>query len=202
MPTPDESAIVFQTAEQYPDLLRQNTQQSILQFMQILGPRLAATNQQWGYLTKTPAEKHLTLPNGQYISVDSFIFQSTQQVVDCLTNAVETSGPAGPAWQHKEKRENNHWYPIGPPTTEPPPTNGGNGDCNCEEEIRSLQEQINDLNAKLAELSNKTIDGKHIALQSVTNNKYLRVRFDQPDLFVEATAEVNQWYEEFIIKQL
>jgi hypothetical protein len=165
MSAPNYFSIVDETANEFPELLRQNTEQSILAFMQILGPRLKAADDQWGYLTKTPGEKHLTLPNGQFISVDSFIYRATQQVVDTLTNAVEVAGSAGPAWQEKPKRPDNNWYPISgdvPPT--PPST-----DCNCKAEIANLQNQINALTAKI----NQGLTGRKIALQAEANDRWL-----------------------------
>lgn len=170
MSAPDHSYIVYQTADEYSNLLEINTEASILQYMQILGPRLATKDANWGYLTKTGGEKHLTLPNGQFIAVDSFIYKATQQVVDTLTNAVDP-GSAGPAWQEKPKRSDNNWYPIGG-SVEPP-----SSECNCKKEIAQLQGQINELFDRIARLesADSTVDltGKKISLKAETNGKFV-----------------------------
>lgn len=163
MSAPDHSMIVFATADEFSELLERNTEQSILQFMQILGPRLATKDANWGYLTKTPAEKHLVLPNGQFIAVDSFIYKPTQQVVDTLTNAIDP-GEAGPAWQEKPKRPDNNWYPIGG-SAPPVPS-----ECNCKVEIAELQRQINDIYSKLGQAS---LTGRKIALLAEANGRWL-----------------------------
>ena len=168
---PDESALSFQTGSDFKSLLDQNTESSILQYMQVLGQRLKAKDARWGYLTKTPGEKHLTLPSGQFISVDSFCWKDTLQVVDCIGNAVETS-PASPSWGEKPRRPENLWYEIGGsvPTPNPPPSN----DCNCQEEISNLQSQINALTAKVAELSQSNdLTGRKISLQAESNGRWL-----------------------------
>lgn len=150
-PTPNHYYVVEQVANERADLLQQNTEDSILEFMTILGPRLKDEDSEWGYLTKTAAEKHLTLPSGQYIAVDAFIYRRTSQVVDVLTNAVEESGSSGPAWQEKPKRSNNDWYPItgessgggGGGTTPSDPAKDNEQDqriAALEEQIRHLQE--------------------------------------------------------------
>lgn len=197
--TPDHSAISFQTASDYPKLLEANTENSILQYMQILAGRLHDADRNWGYLTKTPGEKHLTLPDGQIISVDCFIYRLTNQVVDCITNAVETT-PAGPSWGYKEKRPDNNWYPIEDGGSIPSP-----GDCNCQEELEALQSQIDDLKNRMTAQESKpagVLEGRKIALKSNANGKYLRVRNDQPDKYVEATSDVSQSFEEYIIKDM
>lgn len=163
MSAPNYFSVVDECAQEHADLLLENSEQSILQFMQILGPRLRDEDANWGYLTKTPAEKHLVLPNGQFIAVDSFIYKATQQVVDVLTNAVEERGAAGAAWQEKEKRPQNDWYPISGDVQPPPVTH----DCNCKEEIANLQGQIYSLTDELRELKEIAVKyGESIGLQS------------------------------------
>lgn len=202
MSAPNHFNIVQQTANQYPQLLQTNTLETIQEFMLILGPRMADADPGWGYLTKTPGEKHITLPDGQIVSVDSFIYGPTQQVVDCLSNAADPAyGPSTATWQEKEKRPENNWYPIKEYDGGTDPT----GDCNCQAELQDLQRQINDLNAKVAALEAKpigTIDGKTIALRAKVNGKFLRVRNDVPDKLVEATADDSQAFEEYVIKDM
>lgn len=111
MSAPDHSATVQATANDYPQLLEQNSYESIREFMMILARRLVEEDPSWGYLTKDPSEKHIVLPDNQRVAVDSFIYRKTQQVVDCITNAMD-EGEAGPAWQEKEKRPNNNWWEI------------------------------------------------------------------------------------------
>lgn len=113
MSTPNEYDLVVEVANQNPELLERNTKETILEFMMILGPRLHETDRNWGYLTKTAGEKHLVLPDGQFIAVDAFIYAANQQVVDVLSNAADPQyGPARPAWSETDKRDENHWYPI------------------------------------------------------------------------------------------
>lgn len=198
MSAPDHSYIVHQTADEYENLLEINTEESILRYMQILGPRLATKDANWGYLTKSGGEKHLTLPNGQFIAVDSFIYRATQQVVDTLTNAVDP-GEAGPTWIEKEKRPDNNWYPISGGSVEPPST-----ECNCKAEIADLQHQIHNLSNQVAELQ-KTgfmIHGRRIALKALINGKFFRVKMESPTREIQAIADESQSYEEFEIKDM
>lgn len=127
MSAPNHSAIVNQTAEDYPQLLEANTYESISEFMMILARRLVDEDPSWGYLTKTPGEKHFVLPDNQRVSVDSFIYRKTQQVVDCITNAMD-AGEAGPAWQEKEKRPDNNWWEITRFNSTPSDDSGSGGD--------------------------------------------------------------------------
>jgi len=161
---PNHFHVIQQLANERPELLQQNTEASILEFMMEAGPRLKAEDPAWGYLTKTAAEKHLTLPNGQFIAVDAFCYQPTQQVVDVLTNAVETSGSSGPAWQVKPKRDINNWYPI---TNES--SGGGEGgggdpvkDQEQDQRIASLEQQVADLRGVV---ENTIKYGERIGLQ-------------------------------------
>ena len=160
--TPNHYYVVDQLANERADLLQENTEDSILEFMTLLGPRLKNVDAEWGYLTKTAAEKHLTLQNGQYIAVDAFIYRRTSQVVDVLTNAVEDSGGSGPAWQEKPKRSMNDWYPI----TGEDSGGGENGegtdpakDNEQDQRIAALEEQIRHLQ------ENAILYGDRIGLQ-------------------------------------
>ena len=151
MGAPNHFDTVQQTADEYPELLEANTEASILRFMQILGPRLRDRDPNWGYLTKTEGEKHLTLPNGQLIGVDAYCYREGFQVIDCLTNAVEDSGSAGPAWQEKTRRPTSQWYPIegeAPPDT----GDGGNGGGGNEAQEEDQERRIAQLEATVAHL--------------------------------------------------
>lgn len=205
MSAPNHFAIVQGMANDYPQLLEENSYDSIREFMMMLAGRLVEEDPAWGYLTKDPGEKHIVLPDNQRVSVDSFIYRPTQQVVDMLTNAMETEGQAGPAWQEKEKRPNNNWWEITLRNSKPSEDSGG-GDSGGDSQKDSEQDQkIAALEARVAALEAVppgNIDGKHIALRAQQNDKYLRGRFDTDDPVVAADSDVSQSYETFIIKDM
>ena len=196
MNAPDDSAISFQTGSDFSELLRINTEESILKYMGILGQRLKAKDDRWGYLTKTPGEKHLTLPNGQFISVDSFCWKDTQQVFDCIGNAVEPD-PASPSWGEKPRRPENIWYPIGEVVT--PPSNGDDTAIHIH-----LQNQINELQRQIDEIKQNgtSLDGKKIALLAEANNRWVCADKEKgPDVPLMANRDSPGPWETFIIKQ-
>jgi len=140
MSAPNHYDVVKATADEFPDLLRTNTLDSIARFMQILGPRMRERDPRWGYLTKMPAEKHFTLPSGQLVGVDAFCYdREIMQVVDVLTNAADP-GAAGPAWQEKERRPSSVWYPIQGATE--PGNGGGEQDGDLEERVEALEQLV------------------------------------------------------------
>lgn len=155
MSAPNHFAIVQGMANDYPQLLEENSYDSIREFMMMLAGRLVEEDPAWGYLTKDPGEKHIVLPDNQRVSVDSFIYRPTQQVVDMLTNAID-EGEAGPAWQEKEKRPNNNWWQITLRNSKQSEDSGGGdsgGDSQKDDEqdakIASLEAQVADLASKL-----------------------------------------------------
>jgi hypothetical protein len=158
MGAPNRSDLVFELADRLPELLEQNTADSILQFMMELGQELAAEDPNWGFLTKDPGEKHLVHPSGIRIAVDSFCYKPTLEVIDCLTNAVEVDGESKPTWIHKERRPNNQWLPI---KVDAHPSNGnGNNE--------DLQRQIDELKAQFAAFmaQRPVVEGSIISLRS------------------------------------
>jgi hypothetical protein len=198
METPDHSNVVEATANEYPQLLQENTLESIQEFMLILGPRMYDADPSWGYLTKTPGEKHITLPDGQIVSVDSFIYGPTDQVVDVLTNAADPAyGSSSATWQHKEKRDENNWYPIkdydggsGGSTPEPP--------SDVQTQLDDLQRQINELKEAAIKYEDK------IALLS-SSNKYICAEGGGPSedhgIYVfTARASVAAWESFKVLK--
>lgn len=118
MTTPNHFEIVKSICEHhwYEGLLKINNVASITELMQHIGTALADKDTNWGYVSKTATEKHIII-NGKFVSVDAFIYKPTNQVVDVLSNAVD-SGVARPTWQLVEKRAWNNWVEITPYTNE------------------------------------------------------------------------------------
>lgn len=142
---PDHSWVVRDVNRDNPSWLPINSETTILAFMQEVGRRLVALDSNWGYLSKTGGEKHLTLPDGRFISVDSFIYRSTDEVIDTIGNALD-QGAAYTAWQPQPKRPNNNWTPIesapgpGPGPTPPSDTELARRVATLERELAILKD--------------------------------------------------------------
>jgi hypothetical protein len=206
MSAPNQSEVVNRVADANRALLEVNTLKSIQEFMLILGPEMRAANARWGYLTKSGGEKHITLPDGQFVGVDAFIYADTQQVVDVLSNAADPAyGPAFPTWQEVEKREGNHWYPI----KDYEESGGGGGDSSAEiediEEKNEEQDQrLNSLESRIAALEQQgvgTLTGRTIALNARVNGKFLRVDMNN-EANVVGNGDDSQEWETFVIKEI
>jgi len=111
--TPNHFEIVQSIAKEFHYLLQENTYAAICELMQRLGTALADKDTNWGYLSKMPSEKHITLPDGRLVAVDCFIYKTTNQVVDVLGNAMD-KGRATTTWTFQPKREYNNWTEIKP----------------------------------------------------------------------------------------
>lgn len=111
--TPNHYEIVQSIAKQYYYLLQENTYNSIAELMQRIGTALGDKDPNWGYLSKLPSEKHIVLPDGRFVAVDSFIYKTTNQVVDVLGNAID-KGTASTTWTFQPKRDYNNWTEIKP----------------------------------------------------------------------------------------
>lgn len=140
MATPNDFDIVQQVNNERPELLQANTLATVTEFMSLLGPRLAERHPQWGYLSKTPAEKHITI-NGVDVAVDAFIYLSTQEVFDVISNGADPAyGPGVPCWNGpQEKREGNNWVQIAAAPPAP--------DSDLEERVTELEARVTDLEA-------------------------------------------------------
>jgi hypothetical protein len=110
--TPDCSYVIVGLAGEHPEWLEQNTKETILYFMMEAGKRLHAIDPHWGYLTDV-GPRSLTLPNNQTISPNSFIYDTTMQVVSVLRNELERKRKAQPHWVLMPGISEAHWYPIG-----------------------------------------------------------------------------------------
>lgn len=143
-------------------------------------------------------------PGNPALNTDGMTFKRSDglfEIYDCISgiDGSATWEGYGPFYQG----ENGYWWPPqpiegwvpGPPTTQPPSNSGK--DAEQDQRIATLESQVAQLMARPV-----SIDGKKIALRAAFNDKYLRVRHDQPDKFAEATSDVSQSYEEFYIKDM
>ena len=149
MTTPNDFDIVQQVNNEHPELLQTNTLATVQQFMSLLGPRLAERHVQWGYLSKTPAEKHITI-NGVDVAVDAFIYLATQEVFDVISNGADPAyGPGVPCWSGpQEKRDENNWVQI----AEAPPT----PDSDLEERVTTLESTVASQDVRIGALEKYT----------------------------------------------
>lgn len=161
MTTPDHSEIVERICSENPEALKRNDEAAIFSLMMKIGAALFDVDPYWGFLTKTAGEKNIKLANGQRISVDSFIYKPTMQVVDVLANAMEAGvneDPARPAWQHKSRRESSEWYPI-------VPVEDNGQDEEDSDELSELKKRVKTLELLVATLQKESIQsGAKIAL--------------------------------------
>lgn len=164
METPNHFEIINAICNdvRYKHLLVDNSNPSITKLMQIIGTALKDKDPNWGYLSKTEGEKHLTLLDGRFIAVDSFIYKSNNQVVDVLSNAVELNGDAAPTWQFRPKRDNNHWLEIEP----------GYSNENDMKNLAQLEKEVAELKERLTRLEACISGGVKATIQS-HNGKFL-----------------------------
>jgi hypothetical protein len=119
--TPDHSYIITGLAgtEPYKTGLATNDEPSILAFMQEAGKQLVETDPMWSYISTKPNErKSVMLPNNQSIVADSFLYNTTVQVVQVLRDALEKGKPATPCFVFttglSDSMKEHGAYPINP----------------------------------------------------------------------------------------
>jgi hypothetical protein len=197
MDMPNEFELVEKTVSDFQRLINENSAQSITEWMQIMGSRLANKDSRWGFLTKEPGEHHITLPSGQDIAVDAFCWKDTGQVVDVLVNAIEPGVPSRATWQPKPRRDWNKWFAI---IDFVPPVD--NGDNNADH--TDLQRQINDLRKQFAAFmaQKPVVEGSIISLRSENTENphpWLCADGNQENRVIANRDEANSW-EQFKVK--
>jgi hypothetical protein len=106
----------------YPDLLKQNTKATCVEFRQRVAAELYRQDGNWGELTKRPGENQ----GGDGRAVDAVIYRPTMQVVDIVVDG-GSGRPARPGWAETGRRQGNDWAvptraATAPPVVvEPPP---------------------------------------------------------------------------------
>jgi hypothetical protein len=119
--TPDHSFVItgLSGTEPYNTYLITNDEAGILAFMQEAGKQLVELDPLWSYISCKPGErKSLVLPNNQSIVADSFLYNTTVQVVQVLRDALEAPKPATPCFVFttglSDSMKEHGAYPINP----------------------------------------------------------------------------------------
>jgi hypothetical protein len=106
----------------YPDLLKQNTKATCVEFRQRVAAELYRQDGNWGELTKRPGENQGE--DGR--AVDAIVYRQTMQVVDIVVDG-GSERPTRPGWAETGRRQGNDWAvptraaPAPPVVVEPPP---------------------------------------------------------------------------------
>jgi hypothetical protein len=106
----------------YPDLLKQNTKATCVEFRQRVAAELYRQDGNWGELTKRPGENQGE--DGR--AVDAIVYRQTMQVVDIVVDG-GSERPTRPGWAETSRRQGNDWAvptraaPAPPVVVEPPP---------------------------------------------------------------------------------
>jgi hypothetical protein len=106
---PNDIAIVEAIDRAYPELLQQNTAETVREFYWRATNALHEVDPKWGMLTKTQGENHQVI-GGERVAIDAAAYIGSDEVVDFLTRAGD--GPTAPAdvvWQIKPRRPENLW---------------------------------------------------------------------------------------------
>lgn len=143
---PNHFGVVQAVNAAHPELLQQNTIESCGKFTEYVVWDLAQKfpSEGWGHVGKTGGQ---TQYNGH--AVDAIMSKlDLSKAIDIISNAHNPPSQGSSAWMEVNSG--------GQPWKEPiPVSNGGNGgnggshECNCQEELDSLQNQINELKAQL-----------------------------------------------------
>lgn len=192
MKTPNHFEVVKMICD-HPDfkqLLADNTYASITQLMYHIGTALKDADPNWGFLSKTEGEKHLTLLDGRFISCDSFIYKTNNQVVDVLSNAVD-SGVASPTWQFQPKRASNNWTEIDVWSNE-----------NDMKNLAQLEKDVEELKQELERIKASTIQiGDKITLRSAETGMLVCAEHgDHWKLHVRDRVSAGTWETFEIVK--
>jgi hypothetical protein len=108
MSIPNLLHVLQQVDRDHPDLIRQNTHDSVREFYWRAGWALHQADPNFGFLSKSAGENGQVI-NGHRVAVDSFAYKGSDQIVDAIQAAGDGPGTGGIAWGVDERRPSNVW---------------------------------------------------------------------------------------------
>jgi hypothetical protein len=131
---PNRFDIVSDINAKHPELLQQNTHDTIREFYHRVAWALHLSDPRWGMLGKEGGGQHQVIEGAGKVAEDAIAYRDAVPVVDIIANA-NGNGPAGAAWQVTElRRDSDKWVkpprfvepdnptPPKPETPKPQPT--------------------------------------------------------------------------------
>jgi hypothetical protein len=132
---PDHFAIVERVDRAHPQLIAQNTRESVTEFMRIVVPELAKVDPNWGYLSKSTGENGIEIPGFGRVSIDAVAYRGVRTIVDIISSAGDGPGTGRIGWgPTDERRDSNLWVPVATSPPPPPPPAG--------DDLRGLLEEL------------------------------------------------------------
>jgi hypothetical protein len=110
---PDRFDVVSDINAKHPELLQQNTHDTIREFYHRVAWALHLSDPRWGMLGKQGGGQHQVIEGAGKVAEDAIAYAGLRPIVDIIVNA-NGNGPASAAWQVSElRRDSDEW--IKPP---------------------------------------------------------------------------------------